>query len=306
MSFMPVTTDRQLALRLKKLRSEAAQQQSTEMMQSSLDLAGSESKETYESFAQQSLDLFVRNNEEASLLPLIAYLLESTNATLDSASRYISYQSASIPLFALMSNHGWDINQPDKSDHGRRVLDLMITNEEYVHWLLDHGAQVNHIEPEPVLDLCARVGSLATFKLLQENGAEISRRTLHCAAQAAAACGVEPAEMQPEGLRPEMRDRVDLLRYLIEGLKMDVNMLDDDSDNPIDTSGHWGTPLGYAASQPQGAGVVRWLLAQGFNPRLGKRGGACNAWWVARVQGNAKVLAALDEWAGSQGNYIDP
>lgn len=285
-----------LALRLKKMRSEATQQQSTGLLQSSLDLAASESKEVHDAFAQHLLHLFIRNNEDASQLLLITYLLESTNVVLSSTARYISNQNSSIPLFELLAAHGWDINQRDGSDNSRRVLDLVIIDEKHVRWLLDHGVQVRCSDPEPPLDLCARLGSLATFKLLQHHGAEISRRTLHYAAQAATACGAAPAKLPSEGPETGTKDRVDILRYLIKELKMDVNMLDDDSGNPLDNSGHWGTPLGYAAAQPQGAEVVRWLLAQGSNPEHGKLDGACNAWWIARTQGNAKVLAVLDEW----------
>ncbi|KAF2999463.1 hypothetical protein E8E13_008184 [Curvularia kusanoi] len=295
MSFNPATNDRQLAIRLKKLRNEAAQERSTALLQSTLDLAASESKEMHDSYAQQTLHLFIRNNKADDLLPLIAYLLQTTNATLDSTLQYISYQCASIPLLELLCENGFDINQPDKANNDQRILDMLITNESYVEWLLEHGAQTNFTEPQPILDVCARLGSLATFRLLQSRGATLSSRTLHCAAKAAASYGASPTETQAGDESKQSRGRMEVLRHLVEELEMDVNVLDDDGDNPIDHFGYWGTPLAYAASEPRGAGVVRWLLEHGADSGKGKGEGIYNACWVAEFQGNRKILDVLEK-----------
>ena len=74
---------------------------------------------------------------------------------------------------------------------------------------------------------------------------------------------------------------------------MDTDLLDDEDGDPIGGFGYWGTLLCYAASEYRGAKVIWWLIDKSADPGFGKGDGCFNAWWVAKFQGNVKVLAEL-------------
>lgn len=93
---------------------------------------------------------------------------------------------------------------------------------------------------------------MVTFKLLQQHGAQVTRRVLHRAVEAAAFAKT-----------PEKRaERMEMVRYLVEECGCDVNGMDVEQWIAGDC---WGTPAAYAvhASGAHGEGaakVVRWLL----------------------------------------------
>lgn len=129
----------------------------------------------------------------------------------------------------------------------------------------------------PLLDTVARKGSVASFKLLESRGARRGFRTLHSAVDVAF-----------DGNEPQL----DMVKYLVDGLNLDVNAL----DAPEELPDHWGIPLCYAAKWSGGnENVVRFLLQRGADPRL-RRTGHRSATETAEDYHNRGVSALLKEW----------
>ncbi|KUI68039.1 hypothetical protein VM1G_03629 [Cytospora mali] len=243
-------------------------------------------------------------------------------------------QNPSIPLFELLiTQHGWDINKDEGKPHDKSPLISWVLHHQNEHelvcWLLDRNATVDFGEvsdeerPRPLvlLETCAQLGSVESFRLLQAKGAKLGGRTLHLCCGTAAYHGADPgvnsqdqdhlgreevlelgeegtanvnsdadADAEDSGLvqRPK---RAAMLRYLVDELGLDVNQTDIEITRIY---WHYGTPLNYAAREKRGAAVVRWLLGKGADPLNPK----CNvsAEKCARVHECHEVLQVLEQW----------
>ncbi|MCJ1267213.1 hypothetical protein MMC22_007098 [Lobaria immixta] len=223
-------------------------------------------------------------------VPLIAYLLTTENAPINTLTPLNITTEPSIELLDVVVSAGWDLNQrsPDKgAGKGQRLLDLVAWDEGLVKWCLEHGAQVSDgVEDEdtlkypPFSEKVAASGTLSTFKRLRANNARMGRRTLHWAAESAATCD---AADKPE--------RMAILRFLVEEERLDVNRIDTDGQLP----NHWGTPIAYAAKGKGGEDVVRYLLAMGADPRAKDCWGNHDALSLAEFYGNEDVVRVLRE-----------
>ncbi|RTE85062.1 hypothetical protein BHE90_000427 [Fusarium euwallaceae] len=269
---------------------------------------------SYEKFLTSALSACVENGK----LDMVKYLLEQESAPLTSLSPTKVWSKFSIPLVELLIAHGWDINQQaprGPTDRCRRLVDLACHDQDIIAWLVDHGARVDGGEyeyemfpqPAPLLETCALQGSVSTFKYLQERGARLGRRTLHLAAGAAAALGVDPkvegdgtADASESAMNKEAerkRAKLEMLRFLVEDVKLDVNAMDTDIPHH---ARHLGTPICYAASKVNGGVVVRWLLEKGADSSIKNMEGA-DAEYVAKDHGCEKPLEVLKEWKAVQG-----
>lgn len=218
---------------------------------------------------------------------IIEYLVGSEKAPVDKLSVTYVARSASIPVLDILITHGWNVNCADSSS-GWTLIYHVIHDDATVQWLVDHGADVGigdfeylansrfEPRPAPLLEHCACCGSLASFQFLREKGARLSRRTLHGAAQNAAAAGVDPAIIEPSKRPGEededfvhRREAGRILRYLVDELKLDVNEMDCEVRGQMPPQMHWGTPVNYAARERAGAAVVRWLLDKGADLTIG-------------------------------------
>jgi hypothetical protein len=246
-------------------------------------------------------------------------MLENEDAPVSELSNFQISENVSVKLLEVLLAHGWHINAQDEED-GKRLIDWLCHDEKMVRWLVDHGACVkndgeekvnNSIprpNPQPLLETCARVGSLSTFMFLQDCGVKLSRRTLHLTASTGAFIGADPGNLLPAKVRhaaakeddevTESRRNVEeILRYLIDEMKLDVNALDTDVPKGIY---YCGTPLNYAAKEKRGAGVVKWFLEKGANSTIKSLGGDGNpgmdAKGYAECMGCINVLEALNAW----------
>lgn len=261
-----------------------------------LRLASESSHDTYPAALRRAVFAAVIN--QASELAL--YLVTEEDGTQYFEPRMLAY-CRSLPLWSALVARGWDINQRCPRGTGRlgqrkRLLELVCSDEDLVRWCLDHRAVVDtdsdgfgdEIEGEqyvsllypPVLDSVAEFGTVSTFRLLRdEYGAPIGRRTLHLAAEAAAANANTRA--------------MDLVRYLVDELALDVNELDADKMVPL----HPGPPLHYAiCMSTQCDGVVRFLLESGADPFQQPIWSDVDAFALAESHGNQGVLGVLQEW----------
>ncbi|RSL82817.1 hypothetical protein CEP51_004923 [Fusarium floridanum] len=269
---------------------------------------------SYEKFLTSALSACIENGK----LDLVKYLLEQESTPLTSLSPTKVWSKFSIPLVELLIAHGWDINQQaprGPTDRCRRLVDLACHDQDIITWLVNHGARVDGGEyeyemfpqPAPLLETCALQGSVSTFKYLQERGARLGRRTLHLAAGAAAALGVDPkvegdgtADASESAMNKEAerkRAKLKMLRFLVEDVKLDVNAMDTDIPHH---ARHLGTPICYAASKANGEAVVRWLLEKGADSSIKNMEGA-DAEYVAKDHGCEKPLEVLKEWKAVQG-----
>lgn len=232
----------------------------------------------------------LRHAVSASLLneaaDLVLYLITEENAPLNIEPSKLAI-CRSLPLWSAMIERGWDINQ--RASHGRlgqkkRLLDFICDDESLVLWCLGHGANIDDDHEDallypPLLESVAEWGTVSTFKLLRERGAVIGRRTLHLAVEKAVANKNERA--------------MDMVRYLVDEVGLDVNQLDADTTVPL----HPGPPLLYAANQPaQGDRVVRFLLERGADPYITPVWDDRDAFGLAQFRNNQDVLSVLQEW----------
>ncbi|KAI1250735.1 hypothetical protein MGN70_007792 [Eutypa lata] len=266
--------------RPRPLLNAAIRKNSIPTLQSALTAARAvSSPSAYSDFLDTALSTVISRGSA----PLTRYLLSQGNAAVSNVSALAAANSPSVELFEALLENGWDVNHRDPSDtvhRARQLIDYVLDNEELVRWLVDHGVRVDreveveedpeglHEWPQPILESCALIGSLSTLKFLLVNGAKISRRTLHRAAEAGARMGANPATKHPEtagGGARRRQEKAQILQYLVDELNVDVNQMDTDV---LRGWMHFGTPVNYAAKEQMGAGVVNWLLAKGADPRI--------------------------------------
>lgn len=237
--------------------------------------------------------------------------MQHEKAPITSLSPLTISASPSTNLLELLLAYGWDVNQAEgRGPHGqaRKLIDLVCNNAQLVRWLAEHGARVTDGEmegyevfpqPAPLLETCAARGSISTFQYLRERGALLGMRTLHRAVGEAAAMGTDPfvdglqGNDGKEESQVRRSERAEMLRFLVEELKLDINAMD--SDVP-DRAYHWGTPLFYAAVEDKGAPVVNWLLQKGARPTVDSLRGDADAERLATSLGCEENAQALRRW----------
>lgn len=230
-----------------------------------------------------ALDIVVRSGSVR-----LTQCLIDEGAEVSSLSMFAIKSQPSIPLFEALLAAGYDFTKAGPKNcgmiKGRNMLHMVIQEGHMVEWLLDHGTPVDlgepiyapRARPPPLLEYCACLGSVDTFKLLKTRGAKLTRRCLHVAVGEAASAGIDPSrtiQQQPEGVevkrdgsqRSYLNDRAEMLRYFVDELHLDVNDLDSDNSQ----FEFWGTPLNYATRHGDSAvAVVKWLLAKGVDPTI--------------------------------------
>ncbi|PVI01210.1 hypothetical protein DM02DRAFT_613827 [Periconia macrospinosa] len=263
------------------------------------------SPEDYEEFACSALRSAVRSGSSV----IATHLINSEGVPISALTVLDIAHKPSIPLLETLVANGWDLNEASPKDNwrkGKRIIDKTVQDHELVVWLVEHGAAVNggeedyEFEPRPPLltETCAVLGSVKTLKFLLSHNAKMGRRTLHCAAKEAAAMGADPSNASPStnheteedssGTR-DRSNREEMLRFLVDDLKLNVNAMDSDAAKPY----HFGTPLNYAVRQRNGAAVVRWLLQKGADPTLKGLDATMGPQEIARSNGFTDIVGAF-------------
>lgn len=114
----------------------------------------------------------------------------------------------SIPLLDLLIvQHVWDVNTEGILAGDKRPLISWVLqhqdDNELVCWLLDRGVGADFGDddyacetlwprPPASLEICARFGSVESYRLLQAKRARLGRRTLHFCCLTAAAYAADP------------------------------------------------------------------------------------------------------------------
>ncbi|MCJ1374400.1 hypothetical protein MMC20_005632 [Loxospora ochrophaea] len=206
---------------------------------------------------------------------MVRYLLDETDATVngihlltvsaaarDWATKQEKGRSVEGVLDVLVER-GWDVNKKEENNsslEGQYLLWEICQSEDLVRWCLDHGALPAHPDDDPfktppLLEVVAANGSISTFRLLTENGAQLGQRTLHRAVESAAC-------MDPE----KRARRMEMVQFLVEERGLDVDARDYPGGQQWPA--RWGSPMAYAARYPGGGEVVRYLLDRGADPYI--------------------------------------
>ncbi|KAH6632899.1 hypothetical protein C7974DRAFT_391750 [Boeremia exigua] len=200
--------------------------------------------------------------------------------------------------------HGWDINW---RGYGPPFMWFMTSDADMIVWCLEHGASVlpsnqpwnrYGIEQAPrhcdaILEYAANHGNLEVFKLLRAKGAPLSQRVLHKAVETAAfGCdGRDDAEKQQRD-RARQATHLELVRYLLDEVKLDVNAPDQEPGSTKGMSSAWGTPIAYVPGigRPDlDSRELTWLLLdRGADP--------APALEVAREMEQKSFLADVAAW----------
>ncbi|KAG7005185.1 hypothetical protein G7Y79_00021g050520 [Physcia stellaris] len=258
---------------------------------------------------------------------IVRYLLAETGATVeDLPPRYVYYamncrgevrEEEMMEMervertWDVLVEEGWDVNfrgrrevrgEDDNVIHvpEESLLTLALPFPRLVSWCLAHGASVldppdlHPLSTPPLLEAAASKASLDTFQLLQQRGAQLTRRVLHRAVEAAAYGGGEGGG-----------ERMALVKYLVEELGCDVNALDVEPGKQFPN--HWGTPMGYAVHVSHGGGpgrgreVVGFLLEKGADPTIKDCWDGNSPLDKARKGFAGKaVIEVLEEWERRQ------
>jgi hypothetical protein len=292
---------------------------SVPQLKEALDHARSTSLSTYDDFTNSALKSAVQHGA----VHTTAHFFEEENVWMANLNVLDIVANPSLALFEVLLEWGWDINEAGAKNSlfkGKRAIDWVCAQDELVKWLVEHdalldGGEDEHTDtlearPPMLLETCATQGSVETFKLLHSRGARLGRRTLHMTVSEAAQMGVNPAHPGSEQDLGEtkreeaaqrskwMNDRGEMLRYLVDELHLDVNAMDVDQEKTM----HYGPPLNYAAREPNGAAVVKWLLEKGADPNVTSADGTTRAEDWARDMKADKVLEVLKAWKGDTGS----
>ena len=193
---------------------------------------------------------------------VVKYLLDQKDAPMDTLCPSIVSSNPSIELLQILIDHGWDINQPDLRESGERLLQLVTSDIDLVRWCLDHGARVEDGHDDkfpcpPLLQSAASLGTVETWKLLRARGAQPGGLMLHYAVSSAASASRWGIDRLPV--------RMEMVKFLVEELKMDVNAVDTEAPRTL----YFGPPLAHAVRVRKcREEVVRYLLEKGADPTI--------------------------------------
>jgi hypothetical protein len=154
----------------------------------------------------------------------------------------------------------------------------------------------------PILELAARQSAVATFEPLRSKGAPLGWRILHMAAMGRACMAIPETQARPIGegkqqlsdreLARTRKERMEIVRHLVDTLKLDVNARDQPPGWML--GNFFGRPLHYVAHNRGSKGdcreVTLFLLQRGADPELVDGGMSPMAY------GKGNFLDAVKEW----------
>jgi hypothetical protein len=242
------------------------------------------------------LNLALLRSVSAGHISFVRFVLEEKHMSASDLTPQSLSTQPTTELLQLLVDHGFDINKPAETRRpgkGGYLLQRVCHDEELVKWCLEHGAKVNGIFTDPyssppLLQTVASLGTVPIFKLLLSKGAPLEGRILHVAAgNVGSRPGTDPD-------RGRFKVRMEMVRYLVEEVGLDVNELDSEES----MGNFWGTPLCYSAKNPfDEAEVVKFLLEKGADPYIKERMDEYhNAFSYAKEANNVKISEVLEEW----------
>ncbi|KAI8954846.1 hypothetical protein F4801DRAFT_531869 [Xylaria longipes] len=254
---------------------------------------------------------------------LLMHMLDHERIPVTMVTPNSIFQWASKSLIEELISRGWDVNTVDPPAFNRkRLLDYFVRErygkEDLGRWLVqEKGAAVTdgHSSPDddtdalpqPLLETCAAFGTVPMLVFLEREGASPTPRMLHLAVEVAGGRGADPDNENPlqTSAQDSEKRSVEMLRYLVDERRIDVNAMDAYTLPRNGTATYWGTPICYAARCRKGARVVRWLLKKGADPTLKGTYSGMDAIACAREAKCDEIVAILDDWRRSRNGNAD-
>lgn len=212
-----------------------------------------------------------------------------------------------LEVLKVLVAHGWDINQPLPG--GRRSTPIMwsfVYDKDLVAWCLKHGAAVHigdlpapgprsdHLRSPTILEHTAGYGTVQTFQLLRGRGAPLGTRALQEAVDKATYPGqTEHVEgLTGQALAKTHTERLAMVRYLVEVVKLDVDTSDKLDGSGRHISGRLGPPIAYAfgtwSDTRDNTELVMYLVSRGADATL--------ALDSAKALNLERTIQALEDW----------
>lgn len=209
--------------------------------------------------------------------------------------------NTNIATLETLLEHGWDINKRGAINSDTKpFMWWVVRSHDMVQWCLDHGASVHPQGQVPLRDdivtkdqrACRTIleevvahGSIATFELLRSEGAPLGWQTLHRAVETT-------TEIDPQRYKAGYEERMDMIRHLLDVVKLDVNAY----DQPASAIGSQSTPICYiplSTTQESGTKELAWLLLDhGADPE--------RALMLAKWNECSQFIADVETWKGRQ------
>lgn len=300
---------------------EACRADDVSLMEQAISIASQpNSRNTVQEVVQRGL----RRSAARSAVHVLHYLLDrGADVAILSASDILANDDMVKPsqeVLEILIGHGWDINTQGTRHTSWPLLWFVVEYPDLVTWCLDHGARVDIPEDPPqinadgtqsrkglprptILGMAASSGSVETFELLRARGAPFDPRTLHRAVEQATIS----APKEGSDRCSSYTHRMDMVRHLVDVLKLDVNAV------KHQIGGQCSTPLCCVARRPTSQDfreLVYFLLDRGADPNLDGEVQKGFKWsspiTCAQSCGNMRFLQAVEEWqASKQGDGTD-
>jgi len=207
---------------------------------------------------------------------IVSYLLFNRIGE-DCLPVYEAVQSASLAVFQVFLDYGWNINEPRGKLHPP-ALAMTLNRPELVEWFLDHGADPNARCALDYTTMSVAVFSapLAIFERLLERGGNIYRgQLLHYVAYR------------------NTGDEIELVRRLLDfGLPIDAIKYEDDLPSYKERAMFGlGTALHRAAEFGK-VDLVKYLLERGADRTIRDTKGKTALYW-AEHRGHTEIIELL-------------
>ncbi|CAA9958670.1 hypothetical protein PTMSG1_02210 [Pyrenophora teres f. maculata] len=244
-------------------------------------------QDTVDRFHDQVRDIAIKKNS----IPILRYLIEhGVSVKHIEPPQLADGGEVSIPTLEFLLTQGWDINWPgDRLSSTREpFMWYCINDQDKLVWCLKHGAKLEMPENKdcsgkrspPILEKVAGQGNIATFEFLLSKGAPLrpfphQNKVLHGAVHAAGCQGDRSSDAENDTeeqrkQRAKYTERMAMVRYLIDVVGYDTNMLDKLPECRRGQSGAMGTPLEYVQdiwSDRMHTRELTWfLLDRGADP----------------------------------------
>ena len=236
---------------------------------------------------------------DAGQVEIARYLLSAGAVIGRAVPRHVlaAPQDQQIPLFELLTEHGWTPNTP--GFYGDVLLPSIVTDLALLRWFLDHGAKPNlgaqrdqrdrmgssETDSCSALEAAASRGSVEAVRLLLDAGAQVDYGVpLHCAVGA----HFEDMNIYDPPIRATREldvGRIQIMELLVEE-GADVNQRDE--------SHHMVPRLPVLLATMAGAVErVKWLLEHGADPEAdGTHGSAMSH---ARRYGSEEMKKVIED-----------
>ncbi|KAI9652758.1 MAG: hypothetical protein M1829_001478 [Trizodia sp. TS-e1964] len=266
---------------------------------------------------QETLRMAVRTSLSRNACKVLTLLLEH-GAKVPDDSNLSLVQGPTIEVLEILLAHGWDINARGASR--QPFLWDVAHDDELVAFGITHGATVipkdlqlpsenerlnDSFHCPPILDIAAKVSTIATFELLRSLGAPYGPRMLQMAVLGAVnsrSAGERGGEGTESGLLDKdlaslPSERMAMVIHIVDVLGVCPNALDQPAGAAL--GNHFGYPLLYllrSSPNTDYTEVLQFLLQRGADPGIRLHPPGWNAIDCAKQDKHQRFLDIVESW----------